>query len=370
MPRLHLTDVVVSRLSELGTYIDKTTPAFGLRVGKNRKAWFVIRGRERLRTTIGLYPAISLADARKEAKKLLLTTPTKAERVSFGEAYETFKKEHCATKKPRTVYDYTRILDKYYLPKFEKKKLSEITYEGITGITEGLAATPREQAHALAVGRMFFRWCVRPPRRYIPYSPLEGVQVAPGNKRKRTLKVEELKIVWKAAVEQGYPHGTVVQLLILMGQRRSETAGLRWPWINQKERTITLPDTVTKNKKEHTFPYGEMVARVLAEIPRRNTSDLLFPSAVSENRPISGFSKYKKTMKDGVPGWTLHDLRRTFRTYHGQIGTPSGIGERLINHASAVTTEVEQIYDLYQYLPEMRRAMAGYEKFLKPYLAR
>ena len=62
MPRLHLTDVVVSRLSELGTYIDKTTPAFGLRVGKNRKAWFVIRGRERLRTTIGLYPAVTLAE--------------------------------------------------------------------------------------------------------------------------------------------------------------------------------------------------------------------------------------------------------------------------------------------------------------------
>ena len=146
MPRLHLTDVVVSRLSELGTYIDKTTPAFGLRVGKNRKAWFVIRGRERLRTTIGLYPAVSLADARKET-----AMPTKAERVSFGEAYETFKKEHLATKKPRTVYDYTRILDKYYLPKFEKKKLSEITYEAITDITNGLAGTPREQAHALAV---------------------------------------------------------------------------------------------------------------------------------------------------------------------------------------------------------------------------
>ena len=53
MPVTHLTDIVVSRLKEPGTYFDETTPAFGLRVGKNRKTWIVIRGRERLRKRIG-----------------------------------------------------------------------------------------------------------------------------------------------------------------------------------------------------------------------------------------------------------------------------------------------------------------------------
>ncbi len=78
MPRIHLTDIAVSRLSAPGTYYDETTPAFGLRVGKNRKTWFVIRGRKRLRTTIGRYSehGVSLADARKEAKRLLAEEPT------------------------------------------------------------------------------------------------------------------------------------------------------------------------------------------------------------------------------------------------------------------------------------------------------
>lgn len=79
--KLHMTDVVVSRLKEPGTYFDETTPAFGLRVGKNRKTWFVIRGRERLRSNIGQYPSVSLADARKEAKKLLTEAPAKGDRV-------------------------------------------------------------------------------------------------------------------------------------------------------------------------------------------------------------------------------------------------------------------------------------------------
>jgi Arm DNA-binding domain len=71
MPVAHLTDVVVSRLKEPGTYFDENTPAFGIRVGKNRKTWIVIRGRERSRTRIGRYPAVSLAEARKKALVLL-----------------------------------------------------------------------------------------------------------------------------------------------------------------------------------------------------------------------------------------------------------------------------------------------------------
>jgi hypothetical protein len=39
MPKLHMTDVVVSRRKFNGTYYDEMTPAFGLRVGKNRKTW-------------------------------------------------------------------------------------------------------------------------------------------------------------------------------------------------------------------------------------------------------------------------------------------------------------------------------------------
>src|ERR1700694_5478554 len=91
MPKLHMTDVVVTRLKFSGTYYDETTPAFGLRVGKNRKTWFVVRGKERLRTTIGRYPTISLADARKAAKKLLTEAPVKTDRTTFLEAYDLFK---------------------------------------------------------------------------------------------------------------------------------------------------------------------------------------------------------------------------------------------------------------------------------------
>ena len=114
--------------------------------------------------------------------------------------------------------------------------------------------------------------------------------------------------MWTAAQAQGYPHGTIVLLFILTGQRRGENANLRWPWIAQNEKTITLPEWLTKNSKEHISPYSTLVAGILEPIPRIDSIDLLLPSRISDERPLSGWSKYKKDLKDEVPAWTLHDL--------------------------------------------------------------
>jgi integrase len=367
MPRLHLTDVVVQRLQSVGIYYDDTTPAFGIRIGKHRKAWVITKGKDRQRITFGLYPSMTLADARQEARKRLVEEPVKGGRITFGEAYELYKPV-LATKKPRTQRDYKRALEKFLQPVLGKKRLPDIEYETITAVTDKLSLSDRR--NTLAVGRTFFRWCVKPPRRYIKSSPLEGVELPKVKKRKRTLNDTEIPIVWRAAQAHGYPYGTICQLLLLTGQRRGEIASLRRPWINEKGRTITLPEFLTKNSKEHTFPYGDMVAEVLRTVPRWNETDLLFPSKVSFERPLSGWGKYKKELGDGLPRWTLHDLRRTYRSIHGQIGTPSEIAERLINHASAVQSDVEEIYDRWHYLPQMNAAVLSFEDHFKAVLAR
>jgi len=152
---------------------------------------------------------------------------------------------------------------------------------------------------------------------------------------------------------------------MLTGQRRGEIANLRRSWIDEKARTITLPEWATKNGKVHTFPYGDLVAAILDGIPITDPTALLFPSRASNDRPLSGWSKLKHELAHGVPGWTLHDLRRTYRTTHARIGTPPHVGERLINHVSGVTSDVEEIYDLWTYVPEMRKAVENYEAHIR-----
>ena len=55
----------------------------------------------------------------------------------------------------------------------------------------------------------------------------------------------------------------IVQLLLLTGQRRNEIASLRVDWIDFKNRTIKLPPHITKNKRQHTFPFGKTADAVL-----------------------------------------------------------------------------------------------------------
>src|SRR5712692_8407256 len=122
--------------------------------------------------------------------------------MKFEAAYELFKQHHIATKKLRTQRDYKRMIERHLSPKLGNKRLADVSYEDVTAITDKLPTS--ERAHCLAVGRTFFRWCVQPPWRYIPHSPLEGVKVKTGNHRKRILKQDEMKRVWTAAETEGY----------------------------------------------------------------------------------------------------------------------------------------------------------------------
>jgi integrase len=362
-----LTDLTVRSLAP-GKYFDRTTPAFGIRVGKNRRTWIVMRGADRQLISIGHYPAVTLQDARTEAKRLLATPQPSSGRVSFEEAYTAFKKTHIATKKPSTQRGYKNILERHYLPVLANKRMSGITTHMLTAITDELVGTPSELHHAQAVSRTFFRWAKR--RQYIAVNPLEGIQLAKPKRRKRVLTDEELRKVWLATFEMEGDFPEIVRLLILMGQRRGETAALADRYYSDNQQCVTLPGELTKNHLEHTFPVGPMAREILARRIRQDRpSELLF-QAVGSELPFSGWSKCKKALDKiaRIAPWTLHDLRRTFRTNLGRLKVRPDIAERLVNHISS-RTEMEEVYDMWTYQPEMREAMENWEMFLQSLVA-
>jgi integrase len=81
----------------------------------------------------------------------------------------------------------------------------------------------------------------------------------------------------------------------------------------------------------------------------------LFPAKGTRKlSPFNGWSKSKAALDKlaNIPHWTLRDLRRTFRTNLGRLKVRPNIAERLVNHISA-RTEMEEVYDLHSYLPEI-----------------
>ena len=376
MPRLQLTDLTIRALKSDAQvdYGDTKTPGFGIRVGKNTKA-FIAKVNNR-RITIGKYPAISLQSARREA--LAHKSRQKADRSKsprLAEAVETFLTTYCAARnRPRVVNERGRILRKHFVAALGNTSLAEITDEDIGEILEELLDTPSEANHAFKEARTFFRWATKPPRRFIPVSPLQGMEMPSKEKRRRRVLLDgELISVWRAAQRKGYPFGTIVQLLLLSGQRRGEIAWLHQSWINERERLITLPGEFTKNKLDHVFPYGDLTAQVLEAVPRSNRSPLLFPSVRSDERPFSGWSKSKSELESRPPirPWTLHDLRRTYSTRLGELNIPQRVNDRLLNHISeGEISPLGQIYNLATYLPQMREAVSFFDNHFQQLLAR
>jgi len=321
----------------------------------------VQHGRDRQFTTIGRYPIISLADARTEAKRILAERTLGRHRtrsIAWDEAQALFLASCDKKNRPRTIKDYTRLLNRHFA--FGKKYLSDITPQDITRKLDHLAETPAEQNHALVAVKIFFKWAHR--RRYLEHSPCEGMQVAKRPTRERVLSEAELTTIYKAVSSGQDTFSYIVELLILTGQRRTEIGSLKWEWINEAGRTITLPASITKNKRMHTFPYGSLVATILEGLP--HTSEYVFPASRSIVRGkrttcFNGWPKGKATFDQRcvIAPWTLHDLRRTYATTHASIGTPPHIVERLLNHASGTISGVAAIYNRFQYMDEMRAAV-------------
>src|SRR5580693_589337 len=110
-----LTDIAVRNLKppERGqvTLTDDSLPGFGLRVSQGgTKSFVLVHGKTRERVTIGQYPAISLADARSEAKRFLAKRTlgkARPKSIAWDEAKTLFLAACAQKNKSRTLDDYT-----------------------------------------------------------------------------------------------------------------------------------------------------------------------------------------------------------------------------------------------------------------------
>jgi integrase len=328
VPKKRLTDITLRQLSqEQGQtrYFDEALPGFGVTVGTRTKTFFVMRGEKRQLTTIGKYPEISLSDARKAAKRLLVQEATESSPTRLLDAVGGFLADCEARLRPSSVAYY-----RLALRSAPDIAISDATKRNLP------ATTPPEVKSYKAL----FNWCMR--EELTDRNPFQHSKVT-FNQRSRVLTDEEIKAIWTYDYP---PFSDIIKLCILTGQRRGEISQFNAAWIEND--TITIPSTVTKNSHEHVFPFNMLTAYYLKRYV---------------GHTWNGWSKGKLRIDKHVPipPWTIHDLRRTFSTTHARLGTPLHVTEKLLNHVSGTVSGVAAIYNRHNYLKEMRRAALDYE---------
>jgi len=397
-----LTDLFVERVkppaSGRAEYFDASFPGLALRVtDKGGKSWSVfyrLNGRLR-RFTIGTYPAVKAADARREAQAALDRVragadPTEEKRArrnertpeadTFAAVVEDYFERHVKQNNRNSTYvEHKRAIEHDALPKWGRRPIGSITRRDVIDlIDEIIARDARVQANrTLARLRTLFNWAIQKER--LTVSPVAGMDLPTQEQaRDRILSDDELRWLWASCDEIGWPFGPLIQILILTAQRRDEVGGMAWSELVLAEKAWTIPREKTKNDRAHEVQLCTTAVAILESLPHIGDAGLVFTT--TGDTPVSGFSRAKRRLDDemlaikrkvlgkqkgdAIPDWTLHDLRRTAATGMAKLNIPPHVVDRILNHTSGTIRGVAAVYNRFAYLEERRAALEAWGRYV------
>ena len=432
MPKTVLTDAWLRSntrrpRNDVLTMSDLVSQNLTVQIARSGRSNFLWRGRSGGKTQtikLGTYPAYSLADARSWADATTVARD-KGERIapkprpavqsdleaaSDGPAAGTV----CACFDVYMRFDGGRGKDggKEKRSKFERlvmpvigdRQIADVTADDLGAIIANfMEKYPNgggaNRLHA-AIARMW---------RWLAFHPI-GRQASglktnvfagafkPSTEKSRTsfLGNQTIRYLYQALELEPENWRAFYKLLLLTGARRSEISQLRKTnvLIERGIPYILLRLEDAKNDQHHIIPLSPAAGAQL-EIARQLSGGSLyfFPAggdAISEN-PISGFTHRHNRIVDNMqaisqaentgalPYWTLHDFRRTMRTFMSKVSVQKHIAEAIISHSGG-KSRLDATYDLYEYFDEKTDALTEWgdwvnaitidrERYLHPVIA-
>jgi integrase len=234
--------------------------------------------------------------------------------------------------------------------------VEEARRSGVPGVpvTRNLGTSESRGRLVFSVVSTLFKWAVR--RQRVAASPCAGVWApGPGAPRERVLSAGEVRELWRACDEVGWPYAPAVKLLLLTGCRLREISDLRWDEVADGE--LILPSSRTKNHRPHTVFLAPAAVRLLDDVPQIEGCPFVFTSTA--RGPLSGWSNAKDrldaAMRPRAP-WRVHDLRRTVVTGLVELGVPPHVVELMVNHVSGTRGGVAGVYNRSEMRAERKAA--------------
>jgi integrase len=379
MPKHKFSDRWLSALKPTGErvdYWDTLTPGFGVRVGEaGRRAFMVmtrVDGRLRRFTLKPPYPQLSLADARKQAEKIVKDAqvgldPAAAKlaerkaaqafrRNTFGAVAADFMQDFA--KNHRTRDEMQRKIDVELLPHWRDRPIASITRSDVKALLREKARDGGYAANRLlALVSKIFTWAL--DEEIIQSSPTVRLpRLIKEEERERVLSADEIRILWGAFTDLGYPFGDLYKMMLLTGQRRGEVASMKWSQINDEG--WSLPAAKAKTAAGHLVPLSSLAREVLSKLPTLGEHAFI----ARKDAPLQGWSKSKARLDRlaRIDPWQVEDMRRTAATHMRSIGIDRLVVSKILNHAESGITKV---YDRFSADPEKATALERWANRIK-----
>lgn len=382
MPASPLSDTVIRKMSPAEGQIwwkeitDGGCPGLKLMLSpRGEKVWMVrlVVGKKRERVEIGAYPAMSLSEAREEARRFRAyargsgsADEAQARLRAMTMTVEQAHQEYCAALKESlraSTLALKKTMYQHHIgPLLGRKLLRSVRRQDVNRLVLSVVAKGKcVQANRVFSEMMaLLRWAERLD--YVEGVPstrkqdLTSFGAAKEMPRTRHLKEAEIQLVWRVSEDLGSRSRDLIRLILLTAQRRDEVRLATWDEIDLERALWVIPAERYKTKVAHAVPLSPPVVKILRSYWSKGAKGYVL-TGLDGVSPFLGqasaLRRLRKKMGDYHP-FHFHDLRRTARTEMSALGVNSDTAERVIGH---LPPAIVRVYDLYEMLPEKRVAL-------------
>lgn len=365
-------------------YRDTLVRGLGLRVGAKTKVWVVDHkdsAGDRKLATLGQFPAIGLREARAAAQAQIggvrlgldLVAErddrrSKAQTAAQGTLqhwWDRYSTEHIETLRENSKRSLRNACSDL-LAVAGSIPVTLITPSHVREALERRRArgAVKSMFHARNSAVGFFKWLIE--REVLQYNPASAVRSPKRNRGQRVLTDGELQDLLQL-LRDHVPENArdVILFALLTGRRIGEVVGLKFAAVDLKASTMFVEADDDKLNTERLFPLSDAALALIKERRFKTNGDYVF-QGVRDAAPTDSIASIPLRALLKSKNWkhrhfTLHDLRRTFRTIASRLGVRFEVAELLIGHS---LKGVHAIYDRHSYLPEMKIAADQIAKFV------
>lgn len=306
---------------------DTALPGFGVRVKPTGVKSYVLQYRNRhgssKRLTLGRVGQVTLDQARKEAVRLKgsvsLGQDPALERHearscdTVRELSERYMDDHCKGRcKDSTMAAHQWLLDKYVLPKFGARKITELTSTDIAKYHQSLRKTPYNANRVLGLIKAMYgkaeQWGLIPAHA----NPATTIKPFRERKRQRFLSAQEFKTLFGKIDELeklkviGTYQAAAIRLLALTGCRLNEILTLKWSSVDFINNRLLLENHKTDRKGAKAIPLNAAAKKILQDLPHIEENEHVIVGKNDEGHIVNGmlspaeFERQHKMNAQGV----------------------------------------------------------------------
>ena len=361
-------------------------------------AWVLryrVAGVRRKELTLGNYPDLTLAAARKLAR---------ARRVDVDQGKDPAAEKKVDKMRTKMAWTVRQLIEDYKAKKLTTPPLAEGTVyyrkwdldRVITpklGSMEVRNVTPADLVHVIESSKRSWTICKRLltsakllfahacGKRLIDVNPCVGIELTalmgarPPIRKRVMLSEDELRILLKNINDIGIENGLALRILLATCVRSIELAKARWEHVDLEAGTWWVPDESVKTRVGFLVPVTATVAGWFKELKAlAGNSSWVLPARTERRRTRLGDTHVGKTTlwaaitrafgreQIDVRRFTPHDTRSTAKGHMRNMGIPNDITEIALNHA---LKGMEAVYDVREEIPERRLALEKWAAFIE-----